>query len=296
MIVKKARLLGFCMGVRRAVELAVKETQQAGESGFPVYTLGSLIHNPKVLEDLKNRGIKSIDGPPRTPDCCVIIRAHGVTPAAESELRGTGCRVIDATCPKVKASQLKTQEMLRAGYFLFLAGEADHSEIEGIMGYAIKAGKEGSISCAVVSSGKEAEESAASLCGKNSGVKTALLAQTTISEEEYQSIGEKIKKYFPNLEIIDTICRATKERQVALRELLCETDAVIIAGGKESANTRRLLAIAKESGKPCAIIEKAEEVPKDFFNYKTIGLCSGASTPDSAIDDIENALVKTHLA
>jgi len=290
MIVKRARLLGFCMGVRRAVELACKEADEAKAGGFPVFTFGSLIHNPVVLKDLESRGVRSVDSVPQISGCSVIIRAHGVTPAAEDELRGAARRVIDATCPKVKESQLKTQEFLHAGYCLFLAGEAKHAEIESIVGYA-KACGEGAGSCAVVSSAQEAEETAAFLFKNKGDVKTALLGQTTITEEEYQSIGEKIKKYFPNLETADTICRATKERRLALRELLNETDAVIIAGGKDSANTRRLLAIAKESGKPCALAQSANDIPPDFYSFKTIGLCAGASTPDSVIDEIEAKLL-----
>jgi len=286
MVVKRARLLGFCMGVRRAVELACKEAEDAKASGFPVYTLGALIHNPKVLEDMESRGVRSVSGLPQTPDCSVIIRAHGVTPAVENELRAVGCRVLDATCPKVKESQLKTRRLNSAGYFLFLAGEAKHAEIEGIMGYA------GS-HCAVVSSEQEAQEAASLLFKNNSAAKTALLAQTTISGEEYQSIGNTIKKFFPNLETADTICSATKERQHALRELLNETQAVIIAGGKDSANTRRLFAIAQESGKPCALAETANDIPSDFFNFDCVGLCAGASTPDSVIDGIEAVLFKS---
>jgi len=277
------------MGVRRAAELACKEADNAKAGGYPVFTLGALIHNPKVLEDLESRGVRAINGLPQTPDCTVIIRAHGVTPALETGLRSSGCRVIDATCPRVKASQLKTQELINAGYCLFLAGEAKHAEIEGIMGYANSCGEDAP-SCAVVSNEREAREAAALLFKSDSSAKTALLGQTTICEEEFAAIGNEIKKYFPNLQIEDTICSAVKERQIALRELLNETEAVIIAGGKDSANTRRLLSIAKESGKPCALIETAEEIPKDFFNYKTIGLCAGASTPDSVIDEIEGKL------
>jgi 4-hydroxy-3-methylbut-2-enyl diphosphate reductase len=124
-----------------------------------------------------------------------------------------------------------------------------------------------------------------------SGIKTALIGQTTISEEEYRSIGEAIKKYFPALEIIETICAATRERQDALRELLDKVDAVIIAGGKESANTRRLLAIAEKQGKPCALSESAADIPAGFAAFQTVGLCAGASTPDTVIDEIEDALV-----
>lgn len=288
----RAKVLGFCMGVQRAVELALDEAERSGGQG--VYTLGPLIHNPAVLADLKKKGIQIIDEQPKNPwdrldekpfvpnsNSSVIIRAHGISPDVEKELRGNGCHIIDATCPRVKASQLKAEELSLKGYSLFLAGEVNHAEIEGIMGYA------GTSSCAVVSCAEEAGKSAAKLYGADKSAKTALLGQTTISEDEYQKIAEAIKKYFPNLEVEMSICDAAAKRRQALRELLDEVDAVIIAGGKESANTRRLLAIAEESGKPCALVEDVREIPAPFRFFEKVGISAGASTPDSLIEEIE---------
>lgn len=286
------------MGVRRALELAGAEADRAGGGG--VFTLGPLIHNPQALEALQNRGVKVIDENrfPRDMDgASFIIRAHGISPQTETELRGRGGRVIDATCPEVKASQLKAKALVEAGYRLFLAGEAGHAELIGIRGYA-RAGAgawaEASF-CAVVGNAAEAEEAAAGLSVLSPSsaalrVKTALIGQTTISEEEYRAIGEGIKKYFPDLKIIQTICAGIRKRQDALRELLGKVDAVIIAGGKKSANTRRLLAIAEEQGKPCALVESAAVIPPGFSAFQTVGLCAGASTPDTVVDEIERAL------
>jgi 4-hydroxy-3-methylbut-2-enyl diphosphate reductase len=290
MKVIRAKVLGFCMGVRRAKELAFAEAQQAG--GARVFTLGPLVHNPKVLADLKEREVETLDEIPSACDlksCSVIIRAHGISAAIEKDLREKGFRVVDATCPKVKASQLKAQELSRAGYCLFLAGEAHHAEVEGVMSYA-QAGS--TPFCVVVSGASEAEKEAAKLFEKDKNAETALLGQTTICEDEYSQTGEAVKKYFPNLEVVQTICSAATERQKALGELLLKTDAVIIAGGKESANTRRLLSIAKESGKPCTLVENAGEIPPVFFTYGTVGLSAGASTPDSVIDEIETELLR----
>ena len=303
MKVIKARVLGFCMGVRRAVDLAVEEAGKAAKEGNPIYTLGPLIHNPKVLDDLKAIGIQVINESPLTSccpllteKCTVIIRAHGISPALESDLRGRGCRIADATCPKVKANQLKTRELIEAGYFLFLAGEERHAEIEGLLGYTgnltLQNGSkdDASANCIIAGSAEEALNAAEKLSYGKKLLKTALLGQTTISEEEYINIGNEIKKFFPTLEIVNTICAATGERQNALREILPLADAVIVAGGEESANTRRLLAIAKESGKPCALAENAAGVPEEFFSFETVGICAGASTPDSVVDGIERIL------
>jgi len=284
----RSEILGFCMGVRRAVELA---TAEADRGTAPVYTFGPLIHNPVVLSDLESRGVKVLDVLPQNIEGCVIIRAHGIGLDVEEKLRsaesGAGCRVIDATCPRVKASQIKAEELAFAGYSLFLAGTPEHAEIEGIVGYTGSAPFRAVVCCAL-----DAEREAAKLYRKNNDAKTALLGQTTISEDEYFKIGEAIKILFPNLEIINTICPSTTERQQALRELLNKVDALIIAGGKESANTRRLLAIAEESGKPCALVENPDEIPPSFRSFETVGLCAGASTPDSLIDEIEKALLK----
>ena len=297
----RAKTIGFCTGVRRAVELAYTEAEHS-KGNSPVYTLGPLIHNPQVLEDLKRRGVEILDEsrlPENLHGAVVIIRAHGISPQTETELRRRGARVIDATCPKVKSSQVKAAAFAKAGYRLFLAGEERHAEIIGIKGYAEAAlpaafaGKSAPF-CAVVSNAAEAEKAAAQLRDEDSklcrNAATALIGQTTISAEEYQSIGNAITRFFPDLEIAPTICAATQERQDSLRELLDKTDAIIIAGGKESANTRRLLAIAEAANKPCAQVETAVNIPADFFKFNTIGLASGTSTPDTVIDDIERRL------
>jgi len=285
MKVVKAQVLGFCMGVRRAVDLALAEAQAA--EGV-VYTLGPLIHNPKVLDELKAAGVRQLaEGalPDNTP-ASVIIRAHGIDPKIEKDLRDGNMHIIDATCPKVKANQLKAEELSYAGYCLFLAGEAEHAEIRGLTGYA-----EGASFCAVVGNTNQAKKEAFALFKLNENAKTALLGQTTITQEEYLDIANAVKMFFPNLEVEQTICTAANERRQALCELLTEVEAVIIAGGEESANTRRLLTIVQESGKPSVLVEDAASIPKDFFAFSAVGLCAGASTPDSVVEEIEKKLL-----
>jgi len=305
MIIIRAKVLGFCMGVRRAIELAYTQLAR-GKAENPagkVYTLGPLIHNPQALDDLKQRGIEILDEtrlPENLSGAVVIIRAHGISPQTETELRERGAIVVDATCPKVKASQLKAASLAKQGYRLFLAGEEIHAEIAGIRGYAQdgwlqKNGAAGGKQfLRVVSCAGEAEIAARLLSEdpELQSPKTALIAQTTISNEEYHAIGAVISRYFPTLEIIQTICAATRERQDSLRELLDKADAVVIGGGKDSANTRRLLGIAQASGKPCVIAETAADIPPDFFSFETVGLAAGASTPDTVIDEIERGLGK----
>jgi len=303
-MVLRAKVLGFCMGVRRAVKIACNQLAcNHADSPGKVYTLGPLIHNPQALEDLKQLGVTILDEaslPENLSGAVVIIRAHGISPQTEAELHRRGAVVVDATCPKVKASQLKAASLAKQGYRLFLAGEESHAEIAGIRGYAQDGWIKGNNAAGgkqflrVVSNAEEAEIAARYLSEdlefQSSTAKTALIAQTTISEDDYHAIGMVISRYFPTLEIIQTICAATRERQDSLRELLGRVDAVAIGGGKDSANTRRLLAIAQASGKPCAIVETASDIPPDFFKFETVGLATGASTPDTVIEAIEKAL------
>jgi len=304
------------MGVRRAVDLAFEEARKTAENGNPVYTLGPLIHNPKVLADLKTAGIKIINensinanNEPITDkcslssaNCSLIIRAHGISPLLEKKIHDIGCRIVDATCPKVKANQLKIRELIGDGYFIFLAGEAHHAEVEGLLGYAVSPQDEDenlTVNCVLAGNAEEARKEAEIQFKKAEGIKplssnktikTALLSQTTISEDEYKTIGDEIKKFFPDLKIVNTICAATRERQQALRDILPQVDAVIIAGGEESANTRRLLAIAEESGKPCKLAENADGIPEEFYKFEKVGISAGASTPDVVVEGIEMAL------
>jgi 4-hydroxy-3-methylbut-2-enyl diphosphate reductase len=261
---------------------------EAASESTNVYTLGPLIHNPRVLQDLEKQGIKILDENEISATAAaekpiVVIRAHGVSPGIEAELIHSGFRIIDATCPHVKLSQEKARTFAQKGYTVFLAGEKDHAEIAGIRGYV-----ETVSGTAVVVANPAEAEAAAKLVPPS--VKTALIAQTTISPGEYRAIGEAIKKYFPDTEIVDTICKATADRQKALRELTDLTDAVIIIGGRDSANTQRLYSLACDLGKPSWLIESAEELPPEIRQFGTVGLAAGASTPDSLINEIEQCL------
>jgi len=297
------------MGVRRAVEMADEAISAA--SALSIYTLGPLIHNPQALASLLRRGVKILDeaefftgspsGGRRFDGATVIIRAHGISPETEQMFREQGARIIDATCPRVKASQNTARRLAEQGYRVFLAGEKDHAEIKGIYGY-ITAGTHNrepapgfspEIVCNIVGNPEDADRAACELRKilKGDMVKTVLVGQTTVSEDEYHSIAEAIKKHFPDLEVKNTICGATRDRQNALKELCDTVDAVIIAGGKESANTRRLLSIARSCDKPAWLAESALDLSEDVKAFAVVGLSAGASTPDHVIDEIERALL-----
>ena len=278
----RSELLGFCMGVRRALEITENTT------GNGIYTLGPLIHNKRVLEDLDKRGIKTLNdnefnkSPPT--NSTVIIRAHGIPPLLEESLKKKGNKVMDATCPNVKANQKTARELSNKNFYVFLAGEKNHGEIIGIRAYIDEN------LCIICANPDEAEIAARDLYNSDKNAKTALMAQTTISHDEFNAIGKKILNFFPELKIRDTICNATERRLEALRKLCAKTDAVIVIGGQDSANTRRLFYLAKELGKETWLIESASDLPADIADYETIGLCAGASTPDFLIREIEEQL------
>jgi 4-hydroxy-3-methylbut-2-enyl diphosphate reductase len=292
----RSGILGFCEGVRLAVEKAL----QVSSSADRVYTLGPLIHNSRVLAALKERGViclKEGEFLSTEPNSTVIIRAHGISPAVEREIVNSGKKIVDATCPHVKTNQKKANDFAKKGYVVFLAGEENHAEIEGLRGYVQSGIRDrgsgtGEIVpfCFIVSNPTEAEARAADLYNREPKAKTVLIGQTTISSEEYRAIGEKIRQIFPSLETVDSICTATAERQKALSELCGKVDAVVIVGSRESSNTQRLLALAQELNKPAWLAETAADLPPEIRAYNTVGISAGASTPDDLIDEVEEAL------
>ena len=295
MKVIRAKVLGFCTGVRRAVEMAWAVSKESGfsEAGR-VYTFGPLIHNTNVLQSLKERGVTCLeenDIPTAEKNATIIIRAHGISPVIEREIVQQGFTVVDATCPHVKVSQSKARSYAEKGYVLFLAGEEKHAEIEGVRGYAQDGFPVTAIPrCFVVSNPFEAEAAASELHGNQPNAKTALIGQTTIMAEEYRAMAERISRFFPSLEVMDSVCGATQKRQKALLELCAITDAVIVVGSRESANTKRLLSLAKELGKPAWLTESPADIPREIGNYATVGISAGASTPDNLVDEVEKAL------
>jgi 4-hydroxy-3-methylbut-2-enyl diphosphate reductase len=279
--VMRATVLGRCMGVRRAVELAQGtargEARPAG-AGAPVYTLGPLIHNPQAVRELEDQGIialseAELDG--RVAGRAVVIRAHGVPPELRERLASLGARIVDATCPRVLASQRRARDYARRGFSVVIAGDAGHGEVTGIAGYAPGA---------VVVGGPE-EARAAELRAP-----VALIAQTTIAREEYEAIKDALAERFPDLEAVDSICPCTKERLDALRELAAEVDAIVVVGGRNSANTARLYSSAIALGKAAWLVETAAELPNEAFACERVGITAGASTPESLIDEVEDRL------
>jgi 4-hydroxy-3-methylbut-2-enyl diphosphate reductase len=219
----------------------------------------------------------------------VIIRAHGVPPELRASFEARGAEIVDATCPRVIASQRKAEDYARRGYQVVIAGDRDHGEVAGLVGYAQKgalsAQRPNHVAVSIVASAAEAV--AAELSPP-----LALIAQTTIKDAEYQAIREALAARLGGRElaVVDSICPATGERLAALERLAAEVDAIVVVGGRNSANTARLFATAAASGKPAWLIETAAELPSEAFGYERVGVTAGASSPDEVVDEVEAAL------
>ena len=277
----RASVLGFCFGVRRAVELAEKALSE--NPGKKVYSLGPLIHNENALSALEEKGLHILeesDIAELEEGSVVIIRAHGVAPCVTDALEKRGCKIIDATCPRVKASQKMVERYSSENDYVVLTGDINHGEVIGIAGYA---GEN-------FSQIQDYEEAENFEIPGSEGKNVILLSQTTYSPKEFEKIENLFKSKFHNLAVMNTICPATSERQQALLELCSQVEGVLVVGGKNSANTKRLYQTATANCKLAVHIQSAADIPQEFFNLKTIGITAGASTPDEIIEDVERKL------
>lgn len=267
--VKLAKNAGFCMGVRRAVDMALEEARK--KSG-PIYTYGPLIHNPQVLEILEGKGVKTLSGkclscPEEGTPATVIIRAHGVSPEERKGLKDSGVRILNATCPHVGKVQGIIQRHAKDGYTAVIVGERDHAEVIGLLGYANGKGY-------VVSTLEELESLPAL-------EKVCLVAQTTQDQKQFQSFAAAMQKKFPEAKVFNTVCDSTSRRQEEVSALAKKVEAMVVVGGKESGNTRRLAKISKETGVPTFHVETENDLdPRELSRYSVVGVTAGASTPN----------------
>ena len=264
-----AKTAGFCMGVRRAVDMVLDAANLSDE---PVYTYGPLIHNPQVLEMLEQKKVFRLDRIPDVGTGIVLIRAHGVPPEDEAALKKAGFTVINATCPRVTRVQVIINKYAKKGFSTIIIGDKKHPEVVGLLGYAQGRGH-------TVTTLAQLEQ----LPRFDNAV---VVGQTTQNTAFDADIKEWCAAHAPHYKVFDTICGSTEKRQTEIRRLAEESDAVIVVGGKQSGNTKRLAQIAEETGKPAAHIEDAGEIDyRDFSSAKTVAITAGASTPNWIIKD-----------
>jgi len=287
--VKLAKNAGFCMGVRRAVDIALEACRKDAGS---IYTYGPLIHNPQVLEVLEGKGIKVLNREdmekghfcsPGANSGTLIIRAHGVSPQEKGKIEETGIRILNATCPHVGKVQGIINRHAKEGYAVVIVGEKDHAEVMALLGYAQGKGY-------VITSLEEVE----SLPPLE---KVCLVSQTTQDQRLFQVLAEAIQRKFPEAKVFNTICSSTHRRQDEILALAGKVEAMVVVGGKGSGNTRRLARISEEAGIPTFHVETEKDLDlRKLSPYSVVGVTAGASTPNwlilKVVDRLQNLRVR----
>lgn len=279
-VIEVARCAGVCYGVERALRLAYAAAE--GAEG-PVHTLGALIHNPIVVADLSSRGIQAVETPAEAGAGTLVMRAHGVPPEVEDDARARGLEVVDATCPFVKKAHRAAAQLAAEGYQVVVLGEAGHPEVLGILGHA---GAD-----ALVVAGPD------DLAGARLFKRVGLVVQTTQTAGALAAVVGALAPQVDELRVMNTICTATQERQEAAAGLAARADVMVVIGGRNSGNTRRLAQICAERCANTHHVEDAAELERGWFaGARLIGVTAGASTPASHIDRARERIERLTLS
>ena len=263
-----AEHLGFCYGVKRAIEIARENASSDGTSS----TLGPIIHNPQMVERLKNEGVGTVRSLEEMKDGLIIIRSHGVGPKIYEEADSRGLELVDATCPHVKKAQLSAKLLSEEGYTVVIVGEKNHPEVKSIFEWTAHGAH-------IIET--EEEANALPQIGK-----MGIVSQTTFSGDRFRSIVSCLLKKSREIKILRTICTATDLRQEAALALAEKVDMMLVIGGKNSANTTRLAQLCAEKCKTYHI-ETVAELQDEWMNHvNKIGITAGASTPDWIIKEV----------
>lgn len=264
-----AKNAGACYGVKRALDMALESAQSPG----PVHTLGPLIHNPRVVSDLAESGIAVAESLDDVSEGTLVLRSHGTAPQIVDEAIARGLDVVDATCPYVSKVQRKARGLAEQGYGVVIIGEPGHAEVEGIRAWA------GDAVIAVADVPEMLPDALPSRVG--------VVVQTTQSADRVEAVLQELRTRVEELKVEDTVCFATQERQAAAAELAARVDVMLVIGGRNSGNTRRLYEICKARCAKTHHIESADEIESEWFDdARTVGISAGASTPQSHIDSV----------
>lgn len=279
---------GFCYGVKRAVD-GTKEELRNNEL---TYCLGELVHNKQVINKLKNNGLKIIDDISLAKnDKNIIIRAHGVKKEIYEIAKRKDIQLKDFTCPKVLKIHEIAEDYAKQGYYIFLCGNGNHPENIGTLSYCGK-------NVSIIETEEDVNQAIKKF--KESNLKKLLIiAQTTYSVNRFKKINELVKENLPediNVIIKNTICKATEIRQLETEEISKKVDYMIIIGGANSSNTKKLYEISKQNCKNSICIETADELPIDeILKSKRVGIMAGASTPQEEIQKVVDK-IKANLS
>ncbi len=269
--IEKARELGFCFGVRRAIKII----NAGAKEHEGLMTLGPIVHNRLVVRKLAERGVNKVSEVDQLQGKAVAIPTHGISPELLSRIRGQQIQIIDTTCPIVRSAQKAAKKLAENGFGVVIFGEANHSEVKGLLGWA------GDKAIATLN-GEE-------LANSNLPRRLGILSQTTQSRLQFADFVKSVIVTFPHvqeLRIINTLCEETQKRQEAALELAEKSDLMIVVGGRDSANTQRLAEVCMPNVET-HLIEAADEIERGWLTgKKRIGVTAGASTPDEAIDEV----------
>jgi 4-hydroxy-3-methylbut-2-enyl diphosphate reductase len=267
--------MGFCFGVRRAVEMMEEATQEQGA----MVSLGSVVHNPQVVAQLREKGLDVIASLDEVSERPVAITAHGVSEKVVRELEMRAVPVVDTTCPIVTRSQQWAKRLAEEGFAVLIFGDPNHKEVRGVLGWA--EGKAFAV---------PSVEALDALPGELPS-RIGVLSQTTETEGHFaefvRALLERRMDRISELRVINTLCNATTSQQAAAQELAHQVDLMFVIGGRESANTRHLAEVAREEGVETHQVESAGEIRPEWLNgHRRVGVTAGASTPDDAVDAI----------
>lgn len=279
-----AKSAGFCFGVKRAVETVYeqieKELQTAGKTGRRIYTYGPIIHNEEVVRDLSEKGVKVLEGLEELREIhggVVVIRSHGVPEEVYERIQIQGLECVDATCPFVKRIHNIVKKESEAGKQIVIIGNAGHPEVEGIRGWS-------RTPAAVVGTAEEALNFTA-----ETGKQICIVSQTTFNNNKFQELVEIFRKRGYDIIVVNTICSATQERQTEARAIAARVDVMIVIGGMNSSNTRKLYEICSAECVHTYFIQTLDdlhlELPK---SVRLVGITAGASTPSNIIEEVQN--------
>lgn len=261
---------GFCMGVRRAIEIVLKEADSRNEA---IYIYGPLIHNPQAMDWLKAKNVWVLNDLDDLKSGVVVIRTHGISPQERNIIKDKGVSICDATCPRVGRIQAVIKRQRQKDYWTIIIGNKGHPEVEALLGFA---GEKGLV--------VQKEEDIENLPLMD---KVCVVCQSTENRKKFRQLSKKIKEKYKDCLIFDTLCNSTLKRQQEARQLAKMADAMMVVGGRNSANTGQLAAIARSTGIPTFHIETEKEITQQMVNpYNTIGITAGASTPHWIIKQV----------
>ncbi len=272
MKVELAEVYGFCPGVRRAVAMVEEHLRVKG----PLSTLGAIVHNAQVVEELSRLGAQVVEDLSAVREGTVAITAHGAGPEVFEEIARRGLHLVDTTCPIVRRAQEAARSLAQEGFFVLIYGEETHPEVRGLLSWTRGQGR--------------ATLDPAELA-KLEGDRLALISQTTKGRAEFwafvAAVVERWKHELREVRALDTTCPETGRRYQAVRDLARRVEALVVVGSRNSANTRKLAEVARTTGLPTFHIERAEELqPAWFQGVSRVGVTAGASTPEAAVREV----------